>query len=320
MVARSGAEPLANPTPAFMECAPVPERLRVALSPPRFAVSTRELMAWSIVIAMSVLVGWGGGWAMVAWPFDWGVLSQLPEKLRDGTLYHLDASYNFIWSPASAVLLAGVVVPLGYWIWFAFHIVVLAWLRDRRMILMALVSLPLWIDAGLGNTVTFAVVAGVMALRGNRAGELLSVALFALVPRPIQVPLVAWLLWQRPHLRLPFVLALSAVLASAFATGYLTAWLQAAVSVATLTAGGPANFGPTREWGLGWFMVAIPAAIVLTVQRRVGVAGILLSPYLFPQYLLFLLLDLHERRLAVALPAPARRSEDRPANRQLLAA
>ncbi len=49
-----------------------------------------------------------------------------------------------------------------------------------------------------GNTFTFVVVAAAFALRGSRFGALAFLALTALMPRPVQIPLALWLLWTRP--------------------------------------------------------------------------------------------------------------------------
>ena len=272
----------------------------------------QDRLAILIVLGSSGMLLLEGGWALVAWPYDWGVLAQLPSRLADGSLYALDPTYNFIWSPAAGALIAALVVPFGYWGWFAAHVLVLAFLRDRRVIALALLSLSLWADAGLGNTIVFAAVAGILALRGSTAGEVASLALFVLIPRPLQLPLVVWLLWHRPHLRLPFIAMALAVGVSAYVTGYLEAWVAAALSLAAAAADGPANFGPTSLVGAAWFLVAVPGAIVLTRHRRVGLAGLLLSPYLYPQYLLFILLDVHERRRVVSRPAPALRRRDDP--------
>lgn len=96
-----------------------------------FAATVRQdRVAILIVLGTSALLVVEGAWALVAWPYDWGVLAQLPDRLRDGSLYDLDLTYNFVWSPAAGALIATIVVPLGYWVWFASNVMVLAFLRD----------------------------------------------------------------------------------------------------------------------------------------------------------------------------------------------
>jgi hypothetical protein len=312
MAARADAERLANPTLRRSRVPLVPSGSLSAVGSARLAaIEPRRALPWAVVLGASAYLALSGAWQLVAWPFDWNVLAQLPDRIRDGSLYAFDPSYNYVWSPTMAAILATVVIPVGYWAWFALHVMCLAFLRDGRMIALALLSLSLWVDAGLGNTVVFVVVAGILALRGSRVGEVAFVALFALVPRPVQLPLLVWLLWRRPHLRIPFVLVSGCVLASAAAVGLLDDWVTAAAGLAMAATTGPANFGPTAAIGLGWYAIAIPAATLLTVRGHVGTAGLLISPYLYPQYLLFLLFDIHERRrLQVDGIAVTRRRSD----------
>lgn len=52
------------------------------------------------------------------------------------------------------------------------------------------------------------------------------------------------------------------------------------------------NFSPTRLIGVVWLLIGVPLAAWLTWKGRVGIAGLAMTPYLLPPYLLMLLWDL----------------------------
>ena len=295
MVARGGAEPLAKPTRSCRLCPP--QGARCIEPAPTHAIQHHIALAGGRRIRCARCGNWWVG--RHRWPHDWAVFEQIPQRLADGSLYHHQLGYNFAWSPAAAWIIAICVLPLGFHVWFILHAVLLAMLRDGRLIALAVCSILLWIDAGLGNTVGFFFVAGVFALRGNRPGELAFLALFVVIPRPVALPLAAWLLWRQPRTRLPFVAMASAVALSALASGYANDWLNALGPMTASHAEGDANSGPTRLLGLWWMGIGVPLAIWLTARRHVGLAGLAITPYLFPQYLLLALWDVvdHRRRV-----------------------
>ena len=262
-----------------------------ALAIPRRRLTWATSWPWLLVLATDALVVAIGAVALIRWPHDWGVFEQLQQRLADGSLYVHEPGYNFVWSPAAAWILAYGAVPLGFYAWFVLHAVSLALLRDRLLITLAVCSLPLWIDAGLGNTVAFAFVAGVLALRGSRLGELAFLAFFVLIPRPVTLPLALWLLWRQPRTRLPFAAIAAVVVLTAIASGHALDWLGAVASLTAEHASGAANAGPTRLLGMWWMLVGVPLAIWLAAHRRFGLAGLAITPYLFPQYLLVALWD-----------------------------
>lgn len=49
------------------------------------------------------------------------------------------------------------------------------------------------------------------------------------------------------------------------------------------------NVGPTAAFGAAWYIVGIPLAIWLAIRRRFGLAGLPVTTYVAPQYLLALL-------------------------------
>ena len=243
---------------------------------------------------------------VVAFPHDWVVLAQVPARLRDGTLYDHTAVYNFVWSPIMAWLLAAVIIPAGYWALFAVRAASVP-LLGRELALLTVASLPFWIDAVNGNYFTFVVVAGVLALRGSRIGGLVFLALACLMPRPIQIPLAVYLLWTRPDLRIPFAAMVAISAAGAVASGYGDEWLRAILGFGGQFFGQQEHMGPTRLVGSAWYLVGVPLAIWLTIKGRVGWAGLALTPYVLPQYLLAILWDMHHwfasRAIAVEPPS-----------------
>jgi hypothetical protein len=260
--------------------------LAIPISSSRAALFSWTYIRWPLAfLFLNVpVLAFGMLW-VVAFPHDWVVLAQVPERLRDGTLYDHTAVYNFVWSPIAAWLLAVVIIPAGYWALFAARVATLPFL-GRGLAILTVLSLPFWIDAVNGNYFTFIVVAGVMALHGSRTGGLAFLALACLMPRPIQVPLAAYLLWNRSDLRIPFAAMVAVSVAVAVASGYAPDWLAALSSF-----GGESrdHMGPTRFIGRGWFRGGVPLAIWLREMGWVGWAGLALSPYVLPQYLLTLL-------------------------------
>lgn len=226
---------------------------------------------------------------LMAHPFDWFVLEEAVARLADRTLYEPHDDYVFLWSPIAAWLLA-LIVPLGVQVWQVAHVAALALLRDLRLVALALFALPFWIDTMIANTVVFVVVTGVLALRGSRWGALVYLALCLLMPRPLQLPLALWILWRRPDTRRWFVaMAVVSIILVAW-SGYGAAWIEAVTSFAgddVLTS--PANLSPTRWLGSVWLLLGVPLAAWLTVNGRVGLAGLAMSPYVFPMYPLVLL-------------------------------
>jgi hypothetical protein len=104
------------------------------------------------------------------------------------------------------------------------------------------------------------------------------------------LPIAAWLVWHRPKLRLCFGLLLAAYAIAVVAGGYGPAWIGILTS-----AGGaidaPLNLSPSRYLGIAWLLVGVPAAAYLTIKRRIGLAGLALSPFLLPYHYLIGLID-----------------------------
>lgn len=225
-------------------------------------------------------------------PYDWLTYEMLPDHLENGTLYEIP----WAWSPAAAWTMAAI-LPIGYILWTALHIVVLPLLRDWRLILLTLMSMPFWLDAVLGHTTVFVLVTGAAALRGSRTGTLTSVALFLLAPRPVQAPLLVWLLWKQPDIRVAVGVMASGMAVVTLASGYTTEWIAATTSMTSRYLDNAANYSPTRWLGLAWLLIGAPLAAWLTRKGRVGLAGLALAPYVLPQYPLLLIWELIPRPL-----------------------
>lgn len=222
-------------------------------------------------------------------PMDWHVWARVPEAMANGTLYDPTAGhFPWIMSPVMAPVMAGVALA-GYPVFVALHFAAVTLLRDWRLIGLVLVTAAFWTDVAATNVFTFVFVAGVLALRGSRWGTLAYLALFLLMPRPVQLPLAVWLLWQRPELRMPFGVMFAVHGIAVLLTGYAGDWLYAMTSYGIRPA---FNLGPTAWLGLWWMALGIPLAVVLARRGWVGLAGLAITPYLLTHYLLVLLWDL----------------------------
>ena len=221
--------------------------------------------------------------------FDWENFIQAAGRLDQGTLYELDYPYAFRWSPVAAWIL-GIVTLMPVWAWQVLHVAVLPLLRSWWLVVACLVSYPLWFDIQTGNIMIFVAVTAIWAARGNGPATALFLALTVLVPRPLMLPLAAWLLWHRPAWRLPFVAFFLVHAAVVVAGGYATDWLVALTTVeAELTSA--FNFGPSALIGALWIPIGAALAVWLTWRGRLGFASLAISPYWLPYYFLMLLLE-----------------------------
>jgi hypothetical protein len=179
-----------------------------------------------------------------------------------------------------------VIIPFGYPLWWSLHLAALPLLRDWRLITLAALSVPFWVDTMIGSTTVFVFVAGVLAVQGSRVGAVVYVALFLLMPRPVHLPLAAWLAWRRPDLRLAFTVMVCVLVLTTLASGYTLDWLGRLVAFGATNYTNEGNLSPTRVFGLTWLVVGLPLAVWLTWKGRVGLAGLAMSPYFGPSYLL----------------------------------
>jgi len=221
---------------------------------------------------------------------DWYAWLKVRPLIEAGDLYLPE--HWFVWSPIAMWALAYVFVPLGYTWWMALHVASVAVVRDVMLAALAILSVPFWVDTLSGNTMVFVFAAGAAAILGSRAGAYASLVLFVLMPRPVAAPLVARLLWQQPRLRVPFVALAVLTVLIALASGDLGGWIGNMTAIGRDNSDHFANVGPTKLVGMVWLLIGVPLATFLTLRGWVGVAGIAISPYVLPGYLLVLLWDL----------------------------
>jgi hypothetical protein len=222
--------------------------------------------------------------------FDWDNYVEAARRFPLGTLYVWQDPYAYRYAPQLAPIF-GLLPALGLGAWRIAHFVALAALPSRRLALVLLVSYPFWFDVNTGNLMVFVLLAAAWAYRGNPVATGVYLALCILVPRPIMVPLLAWILWQRPGWRLPFAGILVVALLTALPTGYLSSWIES-----LLRSGGEIandfNLSPSRLIGPAWVLIGVPLAAWLTIRGRLGWATMAVSPYLLPYYVQMLGLEL----------------------------
>lgn len=225
---------------------------------------------------------------------DWHHFVEAGRRVHEGGLYDITFDYGFRYSPVLAIAF-GFVAPIGELAWRLLHVGAALALPTWPMRLVTLVSWPFWFDVEAGNVLVFVLLAGAWALRGNRIAIGAFVLLAILMPRPLMLPVVAWLLWQHPGWRMPFVgiFALHAVAVAA--TGWGAEWVGVLL-VSTDEVGSELNIGPSRFLGLAWALVALPLAAWLTWRGRLGWASLLAAPYWLPYYLMMPVLEFDRRR------------------------
>ena len=258
--------------------------------------ATAALSLWSIIpLVEAVFTGY--------YAFDWVIFTEAAERLDDGTLYEFSEFYAFRWSPVAAWIL-GFVTLMPLWLWQVLHVAVLPLLRSWWLVVGCLITFPLWFDIQTGNLMIFIAVAGFWAYRGNGPATALFLVLTLLVPRPLMIPLAAWILWQRPGWRLPFILLFASHAALVVASGYGGEWLTALFAVGPELAS-DFNYGPSRFIGLWWVPIGLGLAVWLTWRGRLGLASLAISPYWLPYYFLMLLLEFAPGRPPPPPPLPA---------------
>ena len=256
---------------------------------PWYSIRLPPIWPWACYAALNV------GLAIHSLSFspenvDWQLWTQLPAAIAADEVYEINPGLPFVWSPVAAWLMAGVSF-LGYWTWVVAHAAVVL-LLDRRMMVLTFLSWPFWVDAALGNTVTFAFVAGILALRGNRPAGVAYLALFLLIPRPLQAPLALWLVWKQPVLRWPFSALFVVHVALVLLSGDAVEWFDSAIEYGRVVH----SVGPPAWFGVWWFGAALLVAPWLILRGHVGMAGLLVSPYWLPYYLFWPLIDLRHAR------------------------
>jgi hypothetical protein len=235
---------------------------------------------------------------MLSWPdwrgsVDWQLWTQVPG-FGSGISPFTPVAGNgmaspFRYSPVAIWVIQPIAVATGA-VGFALLQFASLLALPRTIGLIVAVSFPFWFDVLWGNPFTFVFVAAFLALRGNRVAIIGFIVLTLLMPRPIQVPLLVWLLWREPWVRLPFAGIFLAHAGLVLWSGYTVDWVRSLMDASGFEATQAYNFGPTRFVGYAWFVVGVPLAVYL-FRRHPGWAGLAISPYVFGQYWLMVLVD-----------------------------
>ena len=222
-------------------------------------------------------------------PFDWNAYMQAAERFPGPDLYTWNHDYLFRYAPLAAPLL-GLAHPLGIAGWRFAQLLAVTLLPTPGLAVLVALSYPFILDLSAGNILTFTFLLAAWAWRGNRVATALFLVLTCLVPRPLMLPLAAWIVWRRREWRIPFAVIVLSVIGSTIALGYLGPWITALVGSAG-DIGSDLNLGPSRVLGLWWLLAGIPLAVYLTARGKVGWASIAISPYLLPYYWLMVGLE-----------------------------
>ena len=214
---------------------------------------------------------------------DWDIYTEAGRRYFDGGLYTWDG-LPYRYSPLLAPVF-GLIAPIGYLGWTALHFAALLTL-PRRLALVALLSAPFWNDVYNGNTMTFVFVAAVYALRGKPWAFFV---LAVLIPRPVMLPVLAWLLWRHREYVVPFALIALASLGGAWMTGWLDEWLFAS-ELGSVSDGIISDLSPANLIGPVWYPISLALAGLLTWKGWLGPASFLASVYWSLHYGTMLLL------------------------------
>lgn len=218
---------------------------------------------------------------------DWLQFVEGGRRVFTGDLYETTETYGFRYSPVVAYVFA-LIDPMGTTAWRVLHVAAALALPTWPMRLVTLASWPFWYDVETGNVMVFVLLAGAWALRGNGAGIVSFLLLALWFPRPLMIPVLAYVLWRQPQWRLRALVITAAMAAATVATGWAGEWVRLLTTLGAEQAS-PNNLGPTRFLGAWWLAIGIPLAAVLTLARRLGWASLAISyPYVLPYYLLTL--------------------------------
>lgn len=257
-------------------------RRRVIWFPAALIVAFNMAMALNDIFAM----------ARGSDPIDWFMYAEASSRVHEGGLY-ADSDAGFYHYRYSPVLAYGTAILgfIGIWAWRALHLVAVALLPTWPLRIAVLLSWPFWFDVSAGNVMVFVAIIGFLAIRGSTLASLAFFTLAVLIPRPLMLPLVAWQLWKRPDLRLPFVGIFVLHAAAVGLTGWGDEWLARLVGTGAEEMGSLINYAPSRIIGIWWMVIAAPLSVLAWLRGWIGLSSLLISPYWLPYYGLILVLD-----------------------------
>ena len=253
--------------------------------------SPLTLYWWNLIAAGSVA-------------FDWRIFVEAGERAWAGspTLYEVTDTYSFRHSPVFALFM-----PAIAWIGtFGVRLLTLAAaaaLPTWPMRLLAVTSWPFAMDLQHGALITLLVLAAAWSLRGSGIAALAFMLFALLSPRPLMLPVVIFLLWRNPWLRVPTLGLVLAYVPAVLLTGYADEWVGMLTRSGLDMYGTPLNLSPSRLIGSWWIPFGAVLAAWLTVRGHPGFAALAANPYVLPHYLLFALLELRSATVSELDPA-----------------
>ena len=230
--------------------------------------------------------------------FDWNIFVEAGRRVVAGSpdLYEQGAVYGFLHSPI-----------------FAYIISMVAWIGTggiRLLTLASALAMPTWpmrllaigswpfaMDLQHGALLTVIVCVAAWAVRGSMVAGMAFVVMALFSPRALMLPIVLFVLWKNPRLRLPAMGIAVVHSLAVVATGYADDWLSVLLTTGTGQIETLLNLSPSRYLGGWWLLAGVPLAAWLTVRGRIGFAALAISPYVLPHYLLVLLLELNPSKL-----------------------
>lgn len=222
---------------------------------------------------------------------DWSFLTVDPADAYSNGWYK--------WSYPMAVLWAYGIAPLGYGLWTALHVAAVATL-PRQVAVVVLLTFPFWLDVGSGNVMAFCFVLAWHALDGKRWAVVGFCIAACFMPRPLMLPVLAYLFLRRTDARVAFAWGTAVVVVTGLATAQLDDWLRNLAGAPAHEVSAVWDFGPSRFLGYAWAPIGLVLGVYLTWKGRLGLASLAISPYLIHYYLMFGLLELRGRELGHA--------------------
>jgi hypothetical protein len=247
-------------------------------------------------LVLGLVNAWFVGWSLVeialaGWSkVDWVILQQATAASQP----YADTLYR--WSPLLLGPLA-LLTAMPFGVWAALHVAAALALPSWPLRLLTLASWPFWQDTSNGNVMVLVLLVAVYALRGHRWAQYGFLALTLLMPRPLMLPVAAWLLWRHSDLRVPFVIVTVAYLSALPALDPQWAWFGKLLTSGN-DVGNSYNVGPSAMIGAVWVPIGAVLAVILTWKGRLGLASLAASPYWLPYYMLMGLLELPDSRKA----------------------
>jgi hypothetical protein len=250
-----------------------------------------------VALTSPLALYWWGMIAAGSGAFDWRIFVEAGHRAWAGSpdLYQVTDLYSFRHSPLMALAMPAI-ASIGVLGVRAVIVVAALTMPTWPMRLLALTSWPFAMDLQNGALVTVLVATAAWALRGSRWAGVAFLVLTVISPRPLMLPIAAYLLWQRRDLRIPAVAIFIVHSVGVLATGYADDWLRMLFSVGTDGVGSYFNLSPSRFIGTWWLPIGTVLAVWLTYRGHVGWAALAVNPYVLPHYVLFALLELDPSR------------------------